>query len=301
MGTLADPVCRIEASGPIDSPVVAVLGGISSSRHVTATETDPSRGWWNDFVGPARPIDALQFRVVGVDYIDWSCRDEPLATQDQAAAIAAALYDEGITRLHAVVGASYGGMVALALAELAPSFVERLVVICAAHQSSPSATAQRTLQRKVVELGSRAGLENEAVAIARGMAVTTYSTAQQIASRFDAIDPAEREKEIDRFLTLAGVSFAARCNPGRFVALSRSLDLHNVLPESIRCPTTLIGVIEDALVPAWQLRELAARIEGPCNLELVSSVHGHDAFLDDQQLIAPIVTRALSSQPGPLI
>jgi homoserine O-acetyltransferase len=173
--------------------------------------------------------------------------------------------------------------------------VEQLVVISAAHQCSASATVQRTLQRKVVELGLRAGLELDALTIARGMAMATYSTDRRLTQRFDFIDPLEREREIDRFLTLAGVTFASRCEPGTFLEISRSLDLHNVTPESITCPTTLIGVIEDALVPPSQLRELGNRIAGPCNLELVSSIHGHDAFLDDPDLIAPIVKRAISS------
>jgi homoserine O-acetyltransferase len=299
-GTLADAACRIETTGSSDSPVVVVLGGISSSRHVTATAENREPGWWNDFVGTRKPIDTLQFRVVGVDYVDSPCGDEPLATQDQAAAIKAALHDEGIDRVHAVVGASYGGMVGLALAGLAPSLVERLVVISAAHESSAGATAQRTLQRKVVELGFRAGLELDALAIARGMAMTTYSTERRIAQRFDLVDPAEREREIDQFLTLAGWKFASGCSPRKFLSLSRSLDLHHVNPESITCETTLIGVIEDALVPSSQLIDLARRIAGPCSLELVSSVHGHDAFLDDPALIAPLVTHAISSRPEKL-
>jgi homoserine O-acetyltransferase len=275
--------------------VIAILGGISSSKHVTATAANPKPGWWNDFVGTRKPIDTLEYRVIGFDYIDSSSGGDVLSTQDQAAAVSAALNAEGISKVHAVVGASYGGMVSLALAETEPSLVERLIVISAAHQSSAGATVQRTLQRKVVELGVKAGLERDALTIARGMAIATYSTDRRLTQRFDWIDPLEREREIDRFLTLAGVKFASRYKPEAFLEVSRSLDLHDVLPESITCPTTLIGVVEDALVPPPQLRELESRIAGPCTLELVSSIHGHDAFLDDPLLISPIVTRAISS------
>jgi homoserine O-acetyltransferase len=233
-----------------------------------------------------------------MDYIDDPLTDGPLSTHDQATALAEALDDAGIGRVHAVIGASYGGMVALALAELAPERVERLVVIGAAHQSSPAATANRILQRSVVELGFRAGREHEALIIARGMALTTYSTQRDFASRFDDPDPAEREVAIERFLTLAGARFESRCQPNRFLLLSKSLDLHCVDPASITCPTTLIGVVEDSLVPQSQLVELAQKIGGPCTLELVSSIYGHDAFLEEHFLIAPIVTRALTSVVG---
>lgn len=292
-------VCRraaaIEITGAPDAPVVLVLGGISSSRHVTATAANQAIGWWNDFVGAGRTVDTLRFRVVGVDYVDNSLDGGELSTHDQAAALLEALDDAGITRLHAVIGASYGGMVALALAELDSTRLERLVVIGAADQSSPAATAHRLLQRKVLELGMRAGLASEALVIARGMAVTTYSTPAALATRFDSPDPAERERDIETHLTLEGARFERHCPPARFLSLSRSLDLHSVQPALITCSTTLIAVIEDALVPPSQLRSLALKIGGPCTLELVSSTSGHDAFLEDQAIIAPIIARVVGS------
>ena len=291
-------LAQLEITGATDAPVVVVLGGISSSRHVTATASNPAPGWWSGFVGPGRPVDTLRFRSVSMDYIDSPLGDWPLSTRDQASALLDALDEADIGQLHAVIGASYGGMVALALAELDSSRVERLIVISSAHQSSPAATAQRSLQRKVVELGYRVGLEADALVIARGMAMTTYSTPVELASRFPSDDPAEREWEIERFLNLAGERFAEKCAPERFLSLSRSLDLHSVDPRKITCGTTVIGVLEDLLVPPSQLYELERLISGHCELELVSSPHGHDAFLEDQPLIAPIVTRALSSLTG---
>lgn len=284
----------IEITGPADGPVVVVLGGISSSRHVTATAANPAAGWWNGFVGPGKPIDTFRFRVVSMDYLGGD-GESALSTHHQARALLDALDEAEIGRVHAVVGASYGGMVALSLAELHSARVERLVVIAAAHESTPSATAHRSLQRSVVELGFRAGLEQDALRIARGMAITTYSTARELEQRFDFDDPVEREREIERFLMLSGTQFVERCGPDRFLALSRSLDHHCVNPAAITCRTTLLGVLEDSLVPPSQLRELAASITGPTRLELISSIHGHDAFLEDHDLIAPIVQKALLS------
>ena len=116
----------IEITGPINAPVIAVLGGISSSRHVTATAANPRPGWWNSFVGAGKPIDTLQFKVVSMDYLGGD-GDDALSRHHQARALLDALDDAGIGQLHAVVGASYGGMVALSLAELYPSRVERLI------------------------------------------------------------------------------------------------------------------------------------------------------------------------------
>ena len=285
----------IEIVGPRDAPVVVVLGGISSSRHVTASPADPSPGWWEAFVGPDKTIDTNQFRVASIDYNVPSNGSSRVSAWDHAAALARALDNEGIERIRGIVGASYGGTVALAFCALEPERADRLIVYGAAHESAPIATAHRVLQRKVVELGLRAGYGREALVIARGLAVTTYSTAKDFADQFRAADPGERCDAIDERLAEAGERFAEHMTPERFLDLSRSLDTDWIDPARIRTPTTLIGVVEDALVPLSQLRALASLIGPACTLEIVSSRHGHDAFLNDTASIAPIVSQALKT------
>lgn len=285
-----------EIAGPLEGPVIAVLGGISSSRHVTATASDPRPGWWEGFVGPEKVIDTNQFRVLSLDYRSVGRDGRPLTTHDEALGLAHALDLAGIGKVHAIVGASYGGMVALAFGAIAPQRVERLVVIGAAHESAPIATALRILQRRIVELGISSGCGYEALVIARGLAMTTYASAEEFSHRFgraydgEARDPS---REIGDFLTLSGRTFASACTPERFLALSEALVLHCVKPEDINVPATLIAVEEDALVPIAQVRELAARIGAPYRLVEIHSRHGHDTFLQAPALIAPFVARSL--------
>ena len=144
------PGVSYEIIGPPGAPVVAVLGGISASRHVAASAQDPSSGWWEDVVGPGKQIDTRQYRVISIDYVTNEASDSPVTTADQAGALAAALDQAGIRCLHAVVGASYGGMVALAFGVSFADRAKRLIVISAAHESDPIATALRHLQRRVV-------------------------------------------------------------------------------------------------------------------------------------------------------
>jgi homoserine O-acetyltransferase len=284
---------EFEIIGPPDAPVVAVLGGISASRHVTSTPANPERGWWEEFVGRDKTIDTNQFRVLSIDYRSTGRTDRALTTYDQALALTSALDAAGIEKLRAIVGASYGGMVALTFGAIAPQRVERLVVIGAAHESAAIATALRILQRRVVELGLSTGRGHDGLVIARGLAMTTYSSAEEFSNRFER--DASRHS-IANFLTDSGKRFADRCTPERFLALSESLDRHSVTPEEILVPTTLIAVEEDALVPIAQVRELAARIAAPCELIELQSQYGHDTFLHAPELIVPFVARSLEFQ-----
>lgn len=287
---------RYEIVGRRGAPVVAVLGGISASRHVTSSASDPSAGWWEDVAGRGRAIDTDRFRVLCIDYVTRGSSTDPVTTDDQADALARALDLAGVRCVHAVVGASYGGMVALAFGVRYPERAKRLVVIGAAHVSDPLATALRHLQRRVVELGTAVGRERDGLAIARGIAITSYLTAQHFEERVvggDRNDTRLVENRIGSYLKANGERFAERWTSEKYNALSLSLDLHSIEPEKVSIPTTVIAVSSDRLVPINHSRELARRLGGPSQLIELDSWLGHDAFLGDWPRIAPFIAELL--------
>lgn len=295
------PLPTHELQGRDGAPVVAVLGGISATRHVASSDSDRSVGWWEPVVGDGRAIDSSRHRVLGVDWLDGGrdSRGRParvVTTRDQAHALAARLDALGVDRLRAIVGASYGGMVALAFAAAYPARVERLVVISAAHESTPMSTALRALQRQVVELGLATGRGRDALRIARGIAMTTYRTAEEFAERFPLPDGADNGFEVERYLAHAGRKFAAAFTPERFLALSLSADLHRVEPPAVRTPATIVAADGDTLVPRAQLVALAEGLGAPARLVRLATRHGHDAFLADPERIGDIITTALGNR-----
>jgi homoserine O-acetyltransferase len=196
-----------------------------------------------------------------------------------------------------VIGASYGGMVALALAEGWPSRVGRLVVISAAHETHPMATALRLAQRRIVEVGLETGRAAECMVIARGIAMTSYRTAREFEERFEAT-PSEigldAEFDVDRYLRRAGERFVERMTPERFLALSLSADLHRVVPEQVDVRTTVIAAQGDTLVPASQLRGLARRLPRLDAFAMLRTRFGHDAFLTEPARLGRLLTTALA-------
>ena len=300
---LTPPLPCHELVGPSGAPVIVVLGGISATRHVTATPDDLSAGWWQSVVGPARTIDTTRCRVLSIDYLDGGVAPggRPAAivtTHDQADALARVLDAIGIARVQAIVGASYGGMVALAFAEHYGERVEQLVVISAAHEPHPMSTALRTVQRGIVQLGLETGRAHDALVLARALAVTTYRSAREFAARFDsAPDSVEADDAVfpvQHYLRHHGERFALRWRAERFLALSLSGDLHRVDPRRIRTPTVLIAAEGDTLVPLEQMERLTSLLDGPSELECLPTIFGHDAFLAEPAAIARVLTAALS-------
>jgi homoserine O-acetyltransferase len=286
---------RVEAHGPVDGPVVVVLGGISASAHVASHAGDPTPGWWDAIVAPGGAIDTTRCRVVSIDWL--TIPGHPVDARDQARALGVALDQLGIATVDAIVGASYGGMVALAFAALYPARADQLVVLSAAHESHPMATALRSIQRGVVRLGIKSGRAHEAVALARALGITTYRTAEEFADRFAAapVKTASGYRfPVEDYLEHGGTRFAIGCEAERYVALSESIDLHRIDPSEITTPTTLLAVEGDQLVPIWQVHELFGQLAGPGRVVEITSRYGHDAFLKEVAAVDTLIRSALA-------
>ena len=286
---------RGTAVGNPDGPALVLLGGISGNRFV-AGDGKGAPGWWPGLVGPGCATDPATSTIVGLDFAADPTGAAAPSTHDQARVLCALLDGLGIGRVRAVIGASYGGMVALALAEAAPDRVEKLVIISAGAEPHPAATAGRELQRRVVSLGIASGKGEEALAIARGMAMMSYRTRDEFAERFEGGIHGTCPRTVSEpgsYLQARGAAFTSVMSPERFLSLSASIDRHRVDPSRIRQPALLIGAQSDQLVPPDQMQSLEARLAGRAELHLLPCLYGHDMFLKEAgsigRLIAPFL------------
>ena len=278
---------RATVTGPTDGPAIVVLGGISANRLVCGPG-----GWWPGMVGEEGAVDPRRHRIIGLDFIADESGEVAPACRDQAAVLCQALDLVGVAQAHAIVGASYGGMVALSFGQHFPERLKRIVAISAAGSAHPAATALRELQRRVVALGMAQGAAAEALSIARGMAMLSYRTQEEFEERFagglqgeEALGPTEPGK----YLRARGEAFQTVMSPGRFLSLSASIDRHRIDPAAIGLPCLLIGAQSDQLVPPSQLEALAAALAGPTALRILPSLYGHDMFLKNAAQVAELV------------
>lgn len=313
-GTLRDVrvAWRLTGAHAADAPVVAALGGISASRVVFSEAGTDQQGWWNGVVGRGCPVDADEYAILGFDFLGGSGETTgpragdsgfpSISAFDQAEVLHRLIAHLGVKRLHAIVGASYGGMVALSFAERYPDEVGHIVSISAADHTHPMATAWRSVQRAVVKHAAARGEGAEGLKLARALAMATYRSPAEFAARFSG--PPTRTDggfvfPVESYLFARGDAYAQRYVPEAFVCLSESIDLHSVTPGKIRVPTTLIGIIEDQLVPIVDLRSLRDRMGARCTLVELSSLYGHDAFLKEVDALRPVLAQVLSGGAEP--
>lgn len=290
-------------SGPSDAPIVAALGGISAHRVVAGAKGE---AWWSELVGPGLCIDTRRFRVLGLDYLGGTGnsstpeageRFPAISAYDQAAALQQVVLHLGVRALHAVVGASYGGMVALAFAERYAPLVERLVVLSASNRAQALSTAWRSVQREIVREALARGDGASGLRLARALAMTTYRSATEFTERFAA--PPQRRADgfrfpVEDYLFARGDRYAQKVRPESFLALSESIDLFSIDPADVQTPATLVAVRQDQLVPLADMQALAGRLGGRTRLVEVDSIFGHDAFLKEGVALQPIIEQALT-------
>jgi homoserine O-acetyltransferase len=262
-GALEHPTFAYETWGTLNAArdnAILIFTGLSPSAHAASSPDDPSTGWWEDMVGPDKPIDTTRFFVICVNSLG-SCfgstgpgsinptTNAPyrlafpiLHLEDIARGGAAVLDHLGIEVLHTVLGSSMGGMTVLAFAMLFPTRARGLVSISAAARSQPFAIAIRSLQRELIrsdpdweqgnyplDQGPLKGMRQ-----ARKLGMISYRSADEWAERFGRerasstqMEPGAfgMEFEVESYLEAHALRFAGRFDPNCYLYLSRAMDL----------------------------------------------------------------------------
>ena len=137
---------------------VLVCHALNASHHVAGVYADQPRslGWWDNMVGPGKPVDTNRFFVIGINNLGscfgstgprdinpatgqaWGADFPVITVEDWVAAQARLLDALGIGQLAAVMGGSLGGMQALSWTLQFPERMRHAIVIA----SAPNLTAE---------------------------------------------------------------------------------------------------------------------------------------------------------------
>ncbi len=314
---------------PARSPVVLVCHALSGSAHAAE--------WWPQLYQPGAPLDhyaSVCFNILGSCYgstgptsIDathdgpYGPSFPPVTIADIVRAQASALDSLGIRKLHAVIGASIGGMQGLQWAIDFPDRVERCIAIGAAPLGAMG-LAFNHLQRQAIRLdpdfrdGRYTRQPAAGLSLARAIAMCTYKSATLFEERHarrpqvheDPLRSLADRYDIAGYLDHQGEKMVARFDANSYLVISKAMDTFDPTRGyasddaafgRIRARTTLVGISSDWLFPAadvWHLAERIRRAGAPCEYAEIETNHGHDGFLADAYLLEPILRKALDPE-----
>ena len=175
---LHDYSLRFETYGTLNadkSNAVLVCHALNASHHVAGLDEAGKAGWWDNLVGPGKPLDTNRFFVIGVNN-PGSCfgstgpmhvkpaaaggdpapgrvygADFPVVTvEDWVDAQLRLVQRLGITQLAAVLGGSLGGMQALAWTLRHPQMLRHCVAVATAPNLSAQNIAFNEVARRAI-------------------------------------------------------------------------------------------------------------------------------------------------------
>ena len=341
LGCINKPTIAFETWGELNAAkdnAVLLFTGLSPSAHACSSIKDPSAGWWEDMIGPAKPIDTNRYFVICINSLG-SCFGStgpasinpdtgemyrlafPVLTVEDIAGTAIHVLDHlGVDDVNTVVGASMGGMTALAFAQQLSGRVRRLLSISSAARSLPFSIALRSLQREIIrkdeawENGNYPADSHGPVTgmrLARKLGMITYRSSVEWASRFGrerATDFSHTENpfgidfEVESYLESHANRFIGTFDANCYLYLSRAMDLYDAadhggsldrsFTELALEAALVIGVETDFLFPLNQQQELATELEKhvpDVSFKAMASIQGHDSFLVDMDRFRPVV------------
>ena len=152
------------------SNAVLICHALNASHHVAGVYADQPNnvGWWDNMIGPGKPLDTNRFFVIGVNNLG-SCfgstgpmhphpdtgrvygADFPVVTVEDWVNAQARLLDAlGIDQLAAVMGGSLGGMQALSWTLQYPDRVKHAVVVASAPNLNAENIAFNEVARRAI-------------------------------------------------------------------------------------------------------------------------------------------------------
>jgi homoserine O-acetyltransferase len=270
--TLAAYELAYETYGTLNadrSNAVLVCHALSGSHHVAGYYADDPKkiGWWDNLIGPGKPVDTERFFVIGVNNIG-GCHGStgpgsidratsrpygagfPVVTVEDWVASQARLMDRlGIEKLAAAIGGSLGGMQAMQWTLSFPDRIRHAFVIAAASRLSTQNIAFNDVARQAIvsdpdfhggNFYAHHAIPARGLKLARMLGHITYLSEDLLMEKFGRVLKKRDEYgfsydvefEIESYLRYQGDKFAQVFDANTYLLMTKALDYFDPAKEA---------------------------------------------------------------------
>ena len=246
------------------SNAVLICHALNASHHVAGVNPDNPKdiGWWDNMVGPGKPVDTNIFFVIGVNNLGscfgssgpasinpetgkpWGNSFPVITVEDWVNAQARVADHFGIQRFAAVMGGSLGGMQALSWSLQWPERVANCVVIASTTNLSAQNIAFNEVARRAIitdpefhggNYYEHGVVPRRGLSVARMIGHITYLSDDDMAEKFGRSqrDPNANghykygfdvEFEVESYLRYQGQKFSTYFDANTYLLITRALD-----------------------------------------------------------------------------
>ena len=319
------------------SNAVLIFHALTMDQHVASPHPITGKpGWWANSVGPGTVIDTDRFLVICANVIggcmgstgpasqaadgqSYGMRFPVITIRDMVRAQVALLDAFGIDRLHAVVGGSMGGMLALSFAANFPERAERVLAIATTARHSAQNIAFHEVGRQAImadpnwQGGGYYGTgktPDKGLAVARMAAHITYLSEAGLTEKFGRRLQNREAKsfgfdadfQVESYLRHQGISFTDRFDANSYLYITRAMDYFDLAEEhggrladafaGCTARFCLVSFDTDWLYPTAESRIIVHALNAaaaPVSFVELSAPYGHDSFLLDVPALDRVV------------
>lgn len=261
--SIAAYTLMVETYGQLNadkSNAVLICHALNASHHVAGVYADQPKnvGWWDNMVGPGKPVDTNKFFVIGVNNLG-SCfgstgpmhtnpatgkpygADFPVVTVEDWVNAQSRLAERmGITQFAAVMGGSLGGMQALAWSILYPERLRHCVVVASTPKLSAQNIAFNDVARQAIltdpdfhggDFYAHNVVPRRGLRVARMIGHITYLSDDDMAEKFGRDLKAGDYQfgygvdfEIESYLRYQGDKFSDYFDANTYLLITKALD-----------------------------------------------------------------------------
>jgi homoserine O-acetyltransferase len=262
-GAIADYTLVYETYGTLNAArtnAVLVCHALNASHHVAGYYTDPAKdsGWWENMVGPGKPLDTDHFFVIGINNLG-SCFGStgpmhnnpetnkpygasfPVVTVEDWVQSQARLADAlGIDQFAAVMGGSLGGMQAMAWSILYPERLRHCVIVASTAKLSTQNIAFNDVARQAIltdpdyhsgDFYAHGVVPKNGLRVARMVGHITYLSNDDMAEKFGRSLRSGAYQfsygidfEIESYLRYQGDKFSQYFDANTYLLITKALD-----------------------------------------------------------------------------
>lgn len=231
----------------------------------------------------------------------------------------------GVKKVSCVIGGSMGGMQVLEWGMQEDIPVAKIIVIAAPPKSSPFAIAFHEIQRQAImqdpfwRSGEYYGREIPAagLSVARMIGVLSYRSEPSLTAKFgrrpawrtgvteNPYESFQQRFDVQTYMNYQGDALVQRFDPNSYLYVTKAVDLFDIsrgyesmeqalakLQGNLYC----LGIDTDLLFPPHEIIEMVnmRRAVGKhAEYYELKSIHGHDAFLIEFDVIEPVILKWL--------
>ena len=241
---------------------VLICHALSGNHHAAGYHSTDTKkaGWWDECIGPGKPIDTNHFFVVSLNNLGgchgstgpntinpstgkvWGPDFPPMRTTDWVQSQAKLADHLGIDCWAAVIGGSLGGMQAMRWSLEFPERIRHCVVIAAALKLSAQNLAFNEVARQAIESDpdffsgtyqDHSKVPARGLSLARMIGHITYLSDDAMANKFgrdlqsgslDRGDNVGAEFQVQSYLRYQGSQFSGNFDANTYILMTRALD-----------------------------------------------------------------------------